>query len=99
MNDLFPKTDPNIGTMAVEESFDSNNDDIRTVLGMDTDDDQQDDVEPSQTQLEDEEVSFHDNENEFEFKRRIHEVLTIVMCCLFLFSTRYYSIYTHTSAH
>ena len=81
-----------IGTpLSSSHSFNSmevSEEDIKSVLGMD-DARNSDVIEATETELEDQAVEREDNEAEYKYNRKIYEILTIIMCCLFLFSTSY----------
>ena len=72
---------------AVDNSdIDCSHEDIRSVLNLS---DPEDNEVDESTEQEDRDVLRQDNEDLYRWKRKMYEILTIAMCCLFLFSTSY----------
>ena len=66
---------------------DSSQEDLQSILEL-SDPEHEDDVIES-TEQEDLDVLRQDNEELYRSQRRVYEIMTIAMCCLFLFSTSY----------
>ena len=71
---------------ASDSESDTSLEDIRSVFNLSDPDHVE--VEES-TEKEDRDVLRQDNEELYQSQRKLYEILTIVMCCLFLFSTSY----------
>ena len=71
---------------ANDSESDNSSEDIRTVFNLSDPDHIE--VEES-TEKEDRDVLRQDNEELYRSQRKVYEILTIIMCCLFLFSTSY----------
>ena len=52
-------------------------------------DEEEEEDEDDTNDKDDQETARQDNEDEYKYKRHTYEIMTIFMCCLFLFSTSY----------